>query len=157
MDKDQIKWQSPGRLKIRNDSAGSGYFGSSRDGGARRHLGIDIECEPGEIVYMPVNGVIDRIAKPSIGEYSGINILVEKFYVCKLFYFQPHRFVVGINSRGSHLGIAQSVSKKYNTPENIAKWKIMKDHLHFQVYDLELKKFVDPLSLILRTLDIVKQ
>lgn len=54
-------------VRIRGcDAMGCGYFGASRDGGSRRHLGIDIMTNPGEWVYAPISGAV------SIFQYNGM-------------------------------------------------------------------------------------
>ena len=77
---------SPTGIDIRIDTQGSGLYGSNR--GIRSHKGVDFECKPGQNIYSPINGKIERIAIPYINndKYSGVVIKNNKVSI-KMFYF----------------------------------------------------------------------
>lgn len=116
---------SPTGKGIRNDSEGSGEYGSSR--GSRVHKGIDYECEEGQIIVAPFDMIITRVSYPKLNSpLSGIAWQKGKSKG-KMFYFEPYPELVGGSVKhGQVIGLAQSVSKDYNLPN-------MKDHIHFQV------------------------
>ena len=49
-------FENPTGLGIRNDEAGSGDFGASRDGGTREHAGLDILSVPSQDIVAPFSG-----------------------------------------------------------------------------------------------------
>jgi len=56
-----LPWVRPYRGRRDTDPQGSGVFGASRDGGTRRHLGLDLVSVPGDEVVSPIFGTITRI------------------------------------------------------------------------------------------------
>lgn len=50
------------------DAYGSGAYGAVRDGGRRRHQGIDLMAAPGEPVRAPIAGVVTRIGAAYAGQ-----------------------------------------------------------------------------------------
>lgn len=115
------------RMRLRGqDQHGYGYFGASRSGGSRQHNGIDLVCTPGEAVFSPVAGTVQRYADPyGDGRYGGILIGAEGELSVKMFYLSP---VVPVGTkvrRGQQVGIAQAISKKYLG---------ITEHIHVEVY-----------------------
>ena len=53
---------SPTGKGIRNDSKGLGHHGAPR--GHRKHNGVDLMCDPGQDILMPVDGFIARMSMP---------------------------------------------------------------------------------------------
>lgn len=111
----------------RTDRHGSGQFGSSRDGGSRRHPGLDIATREGEPVLSPIEGEVTREAFPyrndrwfrglvirGVAEWAG--------YEIKMFYVQG--IICGRVSPGSVVGYAQSVARKHPG---------ITDHVHLEV------------------------
>lgn len=133
------------KLSIRNDAAGEGRFGSSRDGGKRRHKGVDIECKRGETVYSPITGVLTKIGRVykddakylaltfvGVEEYLGLT--VKLFYVSHIDSHNVNNKVV----KGTPIGICQAISEKHGAP--------MKDHVHVEcIVD---QRHVDPTLMI---------
>ena len=56
-----LPWVKPYRGRRNTDPQGSGVFGASRDGGARKHLGLDLISVTGDEVVSPIYGTIVRI------------------------------------------------------------------------------------------------
>ena len=106
------------------DKFGSGQFNASRDGGSRRHQGLDISARAGEAVYSPITGAIVREAIPyapftgilirGTGEYAG--------YEVKLFYVQG--LSCGSVRAGDQIGRVEDLKVKY--PE-------ITNHVHMEV------------------------
>ena len=46
------------------DRWGSGEYGASRDRGRRRHRGVDLVCEAGDVILSPVSGTVTKIGYP---------------------------------------------------------------------------------------------
>lgn len=51
----------PYRGRRGTDPAGSGVFGASRDGGKRKHMGLDLISVPGDEVVSPIYGIVTRL------------------------------------------------------------------------------------------------
>jgi len=126
---------NPTGRRIRNDSGGSGGYGSKR--GARLHKGTDFFVIPGEKVFSPISGVVTRIANPYSGTkaYSGLVIRNSKITI-KMFYLLPYTTIVGKEvTEGQDVGIAQDISKYYPGQK-------MEAHIHLEV------DHIDPMLLI---------
>lgn len=50
-----------GRLARAHDGFGDGEFGASRDGGARRHEGVDYTARAGQAAAAPISGYVTKI------------------------------------------------------------------------------------------------
>lgn len=124
-------------LSVRKqDPYGNGSFGSSRDGGARKHEGIDFIGFGGDPVYAPFSGKVIRTTRPYANDDRFDGIVIEDDsgeFEAKLFYLKP-RLKAGekFNARNV-LGIIQNLYVKYPSITN---------HVH-----LELRKngvLIDP-------------
>ena len=132
--------------KIRNDAAGLGGFGASRDGGSRRHKGLDLISNPKGVVASPVSGEITKLGYPYNGDfkYRYVQIRDNRGNEHRLFYVDPEG-VLEVGStveKGSPIGIAQDVSEKFPG-------RGMKPHVHYEIKDSR-GAFIDP-SASLRT------
>jgi hypothetical protein len=118
---------------IRNDEAGLGHHGAPR--GKRKHNGTDFMCTPGQNVFSPISGKVERLSRPYAddSDYSGIVIGNEKMTV-QLFYLDPSIGVGAEVDMGDIIGIAQDISKKHGGG--------MKPHIHLRIVD------IDPMELI---------
>jgi len=134
---------SPTGYGIRGrDKWGSGCFGASR--GKRTHKGVDFICTPGQRIWFPFEyGYMVREARPYAKTgFSGCEITAfegDKYYLCKMFYFNPDLELVSKSKgikMGEPIGVAQDISVKY--PD--ITW-----HIHLQVAELHCKtKWFDP-------------
>jgi murein DD-endopeptidase MepM/ murein hydrolase activator NlpD len=57
-----------GRPMREHDAYGEGEFGASRDGGARRHEGVDYDATPGQAVVAPISGFVSKIGYAYAGD-----------------------------------------------------------------------------------------
>ena len=138
---------SPTGLGIRGiDKWGDGAYGAGR--GKRKHNGVDFICTPGQNIWFPFDlGIVSRIARPyTKGHFYGCKIVAiddGKFYICKIFYFQPilSHIVEEVKlCKGMILGKAQDISKKYPG---------MTPHVHLQVATgLMPDKWINPKNIL---------
>ncbi len=133
----QVKLISPTGKSVRlMDHFGSGLFNAPR--GKDKHNGVDFICKPGQVVVSPIDGLIVRKAFPYFDkEYTGV-LLENDSLSLKLFYFIPDKKILGFKvKQGDRLGIAQDISKRYNTQE-----QKMIPHIHLQI------ETIDPMVLM---------
>lgn len=132
--------------QIRSDSWGGGHFGDSRDGGKRRHNGLDLIVQKGQAVYCPIDCYVTRnttvypsdpdwkgIVLRGINEYEGIEV--------KIFYMESVVMKNDFIPKGQLIGFAQAISERYS-PEMI-------DHIHLEIRDN--KQLVDPMDYLFPT------
>jgi murein DD-endopeptidase MepM/ murein hydrolase activator NlpD len=99
--------------EIRSDPAGNGSFKARR--GSRIHKGVDLVCEPGDLVVAPFDGKITKIGYPYADDlsYRYVEITTESGLVCRIFYVEP-TFTLGWEVKaGDQIGFAQDVSERY--------------------------------------------
>ena len=127
--------QNPTGLGLREDTAGSGRFGASR--GNRKHEGIDLLCEPRQIVRATIPGkLITAYPYPDDWIYTGCRIW-GKDWMAKMFYFMPYSHRINENVlAGEDIGIAQDISLKYGGG--------MLPHIHVALYKLNPTLLVNP-------------
>jgi murein DD-endopeptidase MepM/ murein hydrolase activator NlpD len=120
--------------EMRNDSAGLGHFGASRNakgGGKRKHPGTDYEMEAGELVDSPVVGKVTKIGYTYTDDlsYRYIQITDIDGNNHRLFYVDPKEDIkVGsIVDKGTIIGASQDLSKKHGSE--------MKNHVHYEILD----------------------
>lgn len=127
-------------LRIRNDEAGSGEFGSSRDGGARTHSGVDFVSKPDSPVLAPVTGKVSKLGYPYGNDlsYRYVQITDEEGNAHRLFYVKPSKnLAIGQPvTQYDPIGTAQDVSRRY--PD-----RGMTPHVHYEIKN-NLGKFIDP-------------
>jgi murein DD-endopeptidase MepM/ murein hydrolase activator NlpD len=127
------------RQVVRMDAAGSGHYGSSR--GSRTHKGIDLLATPGEPVYSPGDGVVDRVTRPYLGDtrYYGVVLDIGP-YTWEIHYVEPAPgiFAGARVKRGQVIGTAQDISAKYGGP--------MRPHIHVEV--LAAGSHIDPADIL---------
>jgi len=104
---------SPTKKEIRGtDGFGSGSYGARR--GDHIHKGVDYICIPGQMVVMPIAGVILREARPYAKDSRWSGVLIKgKNAEIKMLYLSPDKTLFGQNlNEGAMIGIAQDISKK---------------------------------------------
>jgi murein DD-endopeptidase MepM/ murein hydrolase activator NlpD len=104
--------KNPTGGKLRSDAGGHGAYGASR--GTRTHKGKDYEAEPGQYVFSPIDGTVERYARPYKDDenYSGIVIQGKNARV-KMFYLNPLESLGAEVKAGQIIGFAQDISAKY--------------------------------------------
>lgn len=133
---DEIVKNQKSRVK---DIYGSGQFGASRDGGTRKHKGIDIVVNLGEKIYCPIVGTIMRqiVAYKNDNTYKGIEIIGNEVwdgYKIKILYVDG--LFSGNANKSQEIGFAQDLTIKYPGITN---------HIHIEAY--YKGKLIDPFEL----------
>lgn len=112
------------------DAYGEGQFGARRDGGLRRHEGVDFRADAGQTVTAPISGYITKIGYA----YSGDQTL--KFveitnpalrFEARVFYVNPKVEVGDTVAVGHPIGTAHSLQRRY--PGG------MTNHVHLELID----------------------
>ena len=115
-------------LEIRKaDPQGAGHFGASRDGGRRKHLGIDLAAPAGTPVTSPLDGTVARLGWPYGDDpsYRYVEITTETGLVARHFYVAPGvRLGETVIAGESCLGTVQDLTKRYSQITN---------HLHLEI------------------------
>lgn len=113
-----------------HDAYGSGEFGASRDGGSRRHAGVDFIADAGQTVVAPISGYVTRIGYAYAGdgnlrfvEISNPALKLE----ARAFYISPKVQVGDTVYVGQPIGKVRTLQRKY--PGG------MTDHVHLELID----------------------
>uniref|UniRef100_A0A8C1HTV9 Si:ch211-132p1.4 n=2 Tax=Cyprinus carpio TaxID=7962 RepID=A0A8C1HTV9_CYPCA len=109
------------------DKEGYGYYGASRDGGKRKHEGLDIVCADGATVYAPFDVKLNGKAAPYTKNNAinnGINLSGEGLCF-KLFYVKPDSYS-GTLKKGQKIGTLLPMQKVYPG---------ITSHVHVQMCD----------------------
>lgn len=142
---------------IRMDAQGSGKFGVSRDGGWRKHNGIDYAVMPGSLLVAPVSGLITKYGFPykDANKWRYVEITSDTCQPwgevllaagickkCKQLHYR-HRFfycekleTYEIGDRikaGSVFAVAKDISEKYPG---------MMPHIHYEI--MQGTNYLDP-------------
>jgi hypothetical protein len=113
-----------------HDSYGEGAFGSRRDGGSRRHEGVDYMAEAGQLVASPISGYVTKIGYAYAGDSSLKFVEVTNpalRIAARVFYVAPGVEVGQPIAIGKPIGVARSLQRKY--PRG------MTDHVHLEIID----------------------
>ena len=114
----------------KTDAYGCGEFGASRDGGARRHEGVDFMADADQPLVAPISGYVTKIGFA----YPGDNLL--KFveisnpalrYTARVFYIDPQVTLGQAVRVGQPIGVHHTLEQKY--PGG------MTDHVHLEIID----------------------
>lgn len=112
------------------DAYGHGEFGARRDGGARRHEGVDFVADAGQPVVAPISGYISKIgfayADDSNLKFIEISNPALR-YAARVFYVDPQVEVGQAVRVGQPIGSHHSLERKY--PGG------MTDHVHLEIID----------------------
>jgi murein DD-endopeptidase MepM/ murein hydrolase activator NlpD len=122
-----------------NKSIGS-FFGDARDGGGRKHEGVDIFAAKGTPVIAPTGGVVSRVGNTNLGGkvvWMYDNKRAHSYYFAHL---DSQLVAPGTRVRqGDVLGLVGNTGNARTTPS----------HLHFGIYQTQSK---DPVNYI-RTME----
>jgi murein DD-endopeptidase MepM/ murein hydrolase activator NlpD len=107
--------------EIRSDPAGSGAFKASRvtkvkgKAANRIHKGIDLVCDPGDLVVAPITGKVFKIGYPYATDldYRYVEIRNGSGLSCRVFYVEPDVVKGQMVEAGERIGHAQDVSAHY--------------------------------------------
>jgi murein DD-endopeptidase MepM/ murein hydrolase activator NlpD len=113
-----------------HDTYGEGEFGARRDGGSRRHEGVDYMARAGQDVVAPISGYVTKIgyAYADDGNFKFVEITNPALRIsARVFYVNPKVDVGQPVAMGHTIGTARSLQRKY--PGG------MTDHVHLEVID----------------------
>lgn len=113
-----------------HDAYGQGDFGARRDGGSRRHEGVDYRARPGQRISAPISGYVTKIGYAYPGDESLKFVEITNpalNYVARVFYVNPTVDVGEAVAIGRPIGAAHSLQRKY--PGG------MTDHVHLELMD----------------------
>lgn len=112
------------------DAYGEGEFGARRDGGVRRHEGVDYVARAGQPVAAPISGYVTKIGYAYAGDQNlkFVEITNPALRVAaRVFYVNPAVEEGQAVAMGRPIGTAKSLQRKY--PGG------MTDHVHLEVFD----------------------
>lgn len=112
------------------DAYGEGEFGARRDGGARRHEGVDYAARAGQAVRAPISGYVTKIgyAYADAPNLRFIEITNPALRIAaRVFYVNPKVEVGQPVAMGRPIGTAKSLQRMY--PGG------MTDHVHLEIID----------------------
>lgn len=110
-----------------HDDFGSGAYGASRDGGRRRHAGVDYVAEAGQTVVAPISGYVSRIGYTygDTDRYRYVEITNPALgYEARVFYVSPDVEVGQAVRVGAPIGHAASLQTRYAG---------ITDHVHLEI------------------------
>ncbi|WP_293898963.1 M23 family metallopeptidase [Phenylobacterium sp.] len=99
-----------------HDAYGEGEFGASRDGGSRRHEGVDFQADAGQVVEAPISGYVTRIGFAYPGDQTLKFVEITNpalHYAARVFYVNPKVQVGDTVAVGHPIGTAHSLQQKY--------------------------------------------
>ena len=113
-----------------HDAYGAGAFGASRDGGTRRHEGVDFMADAGQVVGAPISGFVTRIgyAYADDSELKFVEITNPALqYAARVFYIDPDVQVGQPVRMGQPVGRHSTLERRY--PGG------MTEHVHLEIID----------------------
>jgi hypothetical protein len=125
------------KFDVRSDRWGSGNFGAGRghhsDGSRKFHDGLDLVVKPGETVFSPIDGTVEKVDYPYGSDLSWKGIQIYNGNLrWEIWYMEPNN---GLIDRyvyvGDPIGVAQDISRKYPPTKKIPYRMI--DHIHNRV------------------------
>ncbi|KQW68239.1 hypothetical protein ASE17_07235 [Phenylobacterium sp. Root77] len=111
-----------------HDAYGFGAFGASRDGGSRKHEGVDFMAQAGQPVAAPISGYVTKIgmAYADNKRLKFVEITNPAIsYVARVFYVDPDVAEGDVVRLGQEIGTAHSLQAHY--PGG------MTDHVHMEL------------------------
>ena len=119
-----------GREPRLHDAYGDGEFGARRDGGSRRHEGVDYMAKAGQDVDAPISGYVTKIGYAYAGDQDLKFVEITNpalRYSARVFYVNPKVEVGETVVIGQRIATAHSLQRKY--PGG------MTDHVHLEIID----------------------
>lgn len=113
-----------------HDAYGEGRFGARRDGGSRRHEGVDYVAHAGQVVAAPISGYVTKVghAYTSDARLKYVEITNPALRIAaRVFYINPKVEEGDTIAIGHPVGTARSLQRKY--PGG------MTDHVHLEIID----------------------
>jgi len=120
--------RSPVGITVRNDEMGSGYFGTPRTRGKKRHThtGVDIIVSPGEQIFAPEDCTVERlgICYGSDPEFHLIAVSSLSFKH-RILYIKPCVIAGARLKEGDPIGHAQNIQDRHGDK--------MIPHIHWDI------------------------
>jgi murein DD-endopeptidase MepM/ murein hydrolase activator NlpD len=119
-----------GQATRKTDAYGCGDFGASRDGGVRKHEGVDFMADAGQSLVAPISGYVTKIgfAYPGDSSLKFVEITNPALhYAARVFYIDPQVEVGQAVHLGQSIGVHHTLERKY--PGG------MTDHVHLEIID----------------------
>jgi murein DD-endopeptidase MepM/ murein hydrolase activator NlpD len=119
-----------GKPLRRTDAYGCGDFGASRDGGVRRHEGVDFRADADQPVRAPISGYVTKIGYAYAGDSQLKFVEISNpalRYAARVFYVDPDVVVGQAVRLGDRVGRHHTLEAKY--PGG------MTDHVHLELID----------------------
>ena len=119
-----------------HDAYGYGEFGTRRDGGARRHEGVDFVADAGQEVVAPISGFVTKIGYAYAGDQDlrFVEITNPALHrTARVFYVRPTVDVGDAVAVGRPIGRARTLQDKYPAG--------MTDHVHLELMDHVGRRF----------------
>lgn len=116
-----------GQAPRAHDDFGSGAFGASRDGGRRRHEGVDYAADAGQAVVAPISGYVSHIgfAYGDDERFRYIEITNPALgYEARVFYVDPSVAVGQPVRVGAPIGAVRTLQDRYAG---------ITDHVHLEI------------------------
>lgn len=117
-----------GQAPRTHDAYGFGAFGASRDGGSRKHEGVDFVTEAGQPVVAPISGYVTKVGMAYADDkhlkFVEITNPAIK-YVARVFYIDPSVAEGDVVRLGQEIGAAHGLQARY--PGG------MTDHVHLEL------------------------
>ncbi|MFI4964399.1 MAG: peptidoglycan DD-metalloendopeptidase family protein [Caulobacterales bacterium] len=117
-----------GQAPRQADAYGEGCFHASRDGGERRHEGVDYVATPGQAIAAPISGYVSKIGYAYPDDQSLRYVEIENpalHLTARVFYVDPAVAVGDAVAVGHPIGQAHTLQHKY--PLGIT------DHVHLEI------------------------
>jgi hypothetical protein len=118
-----------GHAPREHDAFGDGSFGASRDGGVRRHAGVDYVADVGQAVVAPISGFVSKIGFPYADDQQLRYVEIENPALsmsARVFYVDPQVEVGQAVRLGAPIGVAQDLQARYRG---------ITEHVHLEVAD----------------------
>jgi murein DD-endopeptidase MepM/ murein hydrolase activator NlpD len=120
---------NPAGLVREDDLYGSGRFLAPRDGGKRKHEGVDYIAAPGKIIRAPFAGTVSRVGYAYGGEhaYRFIEIADAALGLTARVFYVDSPLAVGQHVQaGQSIGTAERISMRY---------PLITNHVHVEIMD----------------------
>lgn len=123
-----------GQAPREHDDFGDGYFSASRDGGARRHEGVDYAGTPGQTVVAPLSGFVTKIGYAYADDQNLEFVEITNpalGYVARVFYVDPSVQVGDAVHLGAPVGKLDSLQDRYPGITNHVHLELMQNGQRF--------------------------
>lgn len=147
------KTPTPEPLILRNDGWGHGHYQAGR--GERKHRGIDIQAEAGQVITCTEPMQLIRHAFPYADDLSwtGAHFRMTDGRILVIYYITCSEVTTYRYAPGEPIGIVQPIAERYNNrPFEVEAKGFMQNHIHIEVRqankNIEPKIFNLPIALL---------